>query len=238
MLLTSTPQTDILVGNETLKGVLRTPVGAQILVVACHGYMSSSDHPTITAISSELNARGMATFSFNFTSSNPVDIPRQAADLKAIIERFRPEFADIVLLGNSFGAISAAIAARAPGVGGLITVNGFFGSGELGPRFISNYRKFRIMTQLHPAYRAIDRFHQCEFLPASINCPTFVIHSRSDEVVFQVQSTNFYDQLTCSSQFFELQDADHNISDPTDSQDIVRRIAEWIESRESNTAET
>lgn len=228
MPLNAVQQTSILVGDGILTGVLRVPVGAQILVIACHGYMSSGSHPTITAISGDLNTRGVATFTFNFTSRNPVDVPRQVADLEQIIEKFSRDYADVVLLGNSFGAISASIAARTQLVSGLITINGFFGSGELGPRFSSNYRKFRLMTRLHPSYRAIDRYHQSEFQPQSITCPTLVIHSRSDEMVFIVQSKDFHDRLTCPSQFYELQNGDHNISEPDDIKDIIQRVGDWI----------
>lgn len=69
------------------------------LLVICHGYKSSPNHPGIVATAHGLNRKGHATFTFRFSGKNPLDLERQVGDIQNIAEHFA-NYDSIVLIGG------------------------------------------------------------------------------------------------------------------------------------------
>src|SRR5437868_3927137 len=103
------------------------------LIVICHGFNDSRENPTIVAVTDGLNKYGYSTFTFNFSdNTGGFDVEHQVQDVARVVAHFE-QYKEIVLLGGSFAALTAAIATiKAPRVRGLITLNGFFGEDRLG----------------------------------------------------------------------------------------------------------
>jgi pimeloyl-ACP methyl ester carboxylesterase len=180
--------------GKRLSGELMKECSDQ-LVVVCHGYKSSGSTPTISALTKGLNQRGYSTFAFDFPKDSEVDVRQQVSDIANILRHF-PEYKGFVLLAASYGALSASIAAmKLPKVGGLITVNGFFGTSRLGKQHLRAYIMFRLASLAIPRYRNIWRYYRKELHPESLSVPVLVIHSKIDQVVFFEQSQHFYEKV-------------------------------------------
>ena len=200
------------------------------LIVACHGYWGSSEDPTIVAIATGLNEASHDTVTFNFSkNTGGFDIEHQMQDIAHIVEFFR-DYEEIILFATSLGALTAAIATiQITKVKGLITLNGFFGGGQLGQTHRKNYLKFRAAALVIPKYRGILKFYEGRLQPALIETPTLVIHSKADKYVYIVQSRTFYDQLTSPKQFVELRTANHGVTSPKDREKVITVINNWLD---------
>ena len=119
--------------NEKIHGVLKEKNTSGLLMIVCHGYNSSKDHPAIVTITDKLYKMGHSTFSFNFSkSAQAFNLKEQIADIKDISNFFK-KYNKIIILSASYGALNGAIAiTQLSKIKGLITVNGFFGSIKLG----------------------------------------------------------------------------------------------------------
>lgn len=214
--------------SRHVRGELKAGRSKKRLVVICHGYQSSSAHPALVAITEGLNQRGHATFTFDFSKGSELDLEQQANDIVWIAEHFR-EYQEIVLCAGSFGALSAVIATlRSPRIGGLVTINGFFGSSQLGARIRRTFRIFRLLTLFSPRHSKMWRFYKQSFRPAKIVVPTLVVHAKHDEVVLFGQSRHFFDTLTAPKTFEVLMDADHNLSAPADVATVITVVDAWL----------
>jgi alpha-beta hydrolase superfamily lysophospholipase len=220
-----TVPTDIQAG---LSGTLQYGKTSKQLLIICHGYQSSSEHPALVAIADGMVAAGKAVFTFNFSGSDSLDVAKQVLDIEAIISHFANDYAEIILIGGSFGALSSAIAAHSSKVAGLVTLNGFFGTGQLGKEFRSSFRLFKILALVSPRHRKIWHYLKRLLQPETITVPVLVIHSPSDEMVSIRQSRDFYNKLRSSKKFVELDDPDHNLSSPSAIDTIVRSVVSWL----------
>lgn len=215
--------------NNKLAGEWRHTTSRKQLIVVCHGYQGSSEDPTIVAITDGLNKKGHDTFTFNFSeNTGGFDIEHQFNDIVQIVDYFK-SYDQLVLLGGSFAALTAAIATiKLPAIKGLITLNGFFGTGDLGQDHRKLYLKFRAAALLIPKYRKILKYFKQELQPAMIAAPVLVIHSKVDKHVFIKQSQGFYEQLTVPKHFVKLEDANHGVTSPQDRQKVVSEIHKWL----------
>lgn len=215
--------------DGSLSGELRYNRPTEQLIIVCHGYKSSRHHRALTAITQGLVERGYAAFNFNFSDTTGFDVPAQVADIALIVSHFKHEYSGITLLAGSFGALSAAIAAKSPDISGLITINGFFGSPSLGPKFKPSYTAFRLFAFVSKRHRTIWKYFRRELAPGQLTVPVLMVHSESDEMVFIQQSEDFFDRVTSSKRFLRLKSADHNLSSPADTVIIVSEIDSWMQ---------
>ena len=213
--------------KNDLTGELHYKNPSSHLLVICHGYKSSPTHPGIVATTRGLNKRGHATFTFHFSGTNPLDLEPQVRDIHIIAKHFT-SYNSITLIGASFGALSSAVASTSAHIRGLITVNGFFGSSKLGRQLYSTFATFQLLRIVHPKYRNVWKFFQRSFQPSQIKVPTLVIHSVIDDTVLINQSRSFYRQLTGLKQFAELEAADHGLTLPGNTEEVVAIIDEWL----------
>lgn len=202
------------------------------LIIVCHGYQGSSEDPTIIAITEGLNKKGYATFTFNFSeNTGGFDIEHQVNDVMQIIDYFE-EYRELILLANSFAALTAAIVTiKSSRISRLITLNGFFGKKDVGQDHRKTYVKFRVAALLIPTYRKILKYFKRELKPNRIKVPFLAIHSKVDEFVYIKQSRDFYKQVTAPKQFIELEEADHGITSSTDRQIVVSEIDKWLNAK-------
>jgi alpha-beta hydrolase superfamily lysophospholipase len=212
----------------TITGKLRYRQPTDQLIIVCHGYRSSSDHPAIVTITEGLNKRGYATFIFNFSDESGLNLEHQVKDIAHVASYFK-DYPKIILMAASFGALSSAIAAaELQRVSGLVTINGFFGSGKLGRKIRSTYLTFRLLTMISPGHKRTWIFYKRGFQPYKIAVPALVLHAEGDRVVSMAQSKDFYDKLTSSKQFTILKEADHHLSSDEAKNEVLTLIDQWL----------
>ncbi len=199
------------------------------LIVICHGYQSTQKDTTLVAITKGLNDSGFDTVTFNFSPNvGGFDIEHQVGDVAQVVEFFN-DYNEIILFAASFGALTSAIATiHLPRVSRLITLNGFFGEGKLGPRYIKEYRKFRVASFITPTYRRIWRYYRRELRPERIKVPVLVMYSLVDPDVYHIQSKKFFDGLKSQKSVVELQKSNHGVSDETDRNTVIAEIVSWL----------
>ncbi len=219
----------ISLSNDRLVGEWHHHKPATQLIIICHGFKDTSENPTLVAIANGLNKHGHDTFAFNFSkNTGGFDIKHQVQDIAKIVEHFN-RYDQIVLLAASFGALTAAIATiQIPKVAKLITLNGFFGTGQLGDKHRKSYVKFRIAATALPKFRRILTYYKRELRPAEISVPTLVVHTQVDESVSIEQSRTFYEQLTATKHFITLKTANHGITAPADRDAVISKIDRWL----------
>lgn len=212
--------------DNRVTGSLFVPTKAKTLLVICHGYKSSSDHPTIRTLTEVLGKKGNATYSFNFSGNQPLDIESQVEDIRHIVKHFK-KYQNIVLVAGSFGVLSSAIAAKELPIQGLVTINGYFGAMPIG-KMRKSYIGFRLLATMNPRYKRIAQYIKQELQPQKITIPTLVIHTKVDEVVPIAQSQNFFKQLGGPKQFIELQMANHDLVRTIELQTVIDGIITWL----------
>jgi len=213
--------------RDDLVGELRQGTSTK-LIVFCHGYRSSSKHPALLTLSKGLHQKGHSTFAFDFSGTDPMDIPGQVRDIQAVTASFRKEYAEIILLAGSFGALPAAISATQADIDGLIAINGFFGFMPLGRAYQSKYILFRLLTLVAPAQRRIWNYYRQAFDPAKVTVPVIVLHAADDMVVPIVQSRKFFHALRSPKKFVRLTHADHHLSRAAYTDEVLEEVLTWL----------
>jgi len=211
-------------------GALSHPPHAHQLVILCHGYKSSSRQKALAIIADDLFQQGYAVYTFDFPALHPADLEAQVTVIKNIYAHFTSKYADISLIGASFGALVSSIAAaELPGLSNLITINGFFGLPRIGRKYIFTYTTFIFLAVLHARYRSTFSYYKTHFQPQAITAPTFVVHSRADKVVSIRQSRHFYKKLHSIKQFHALTKASHALSNPRHARHVAAHIHTWLQ---------
>lgn len=217
--------------NEKIIGILKEKNPSETLIVVCHGFKSSKKHPANGSITDKLYAMGHATFSFDFSpSAQGINIAQQVSDIQDTVAFFK-KYKHIILLAGSFGALSAAIVVtQRPNIKGLITINGFFGSGKLGKKQRRLVFLFRLMALFRPQVKTAWKFLKENYQPEKVTCPTLVIHAKYDKEVLIAQSQDFFKRVTGKKAFHVLENADHHLTRESYRQEIAVTIDHWLKS--------
>ncbi|MDB5176201.1 MAG: OsmC family protein [Candidatus Saccharibacteria bacterium] len=215
--------------NNNLTGKWSHASSRKQLIIVCHGYQGSSKDPTIIAITHGLNKKGHDTFTFNFSeNTGGFDIKHQVGDVAQIVNHFK-DYNELILLAGSFAALTVAIATiQLSRINRLITLNGFFGQGDVGQEHRKTYIKFRVAALIIPKYRKILLYYKSRLQPERIAVPVLVIHSKVDKYVFIKQSQDFYRQVTSPKHFVELDNANHGLTSQKDRKMVVSEIDKWL----------
>lgn len=215
--------------KEKITGILKERSSSTPLIIVCHGYKGSNEHPAIKAITDKLYNMGHATFAFNFSqSAQGVALIQQVADLHDIIAHFK-DHRKVILLAGSFGSLSTVIAATTSSyVQGLITVNGFFGSRQLGLLLLKEYILFQLISAFSHSYKKNWRYLQEHLKPEKITMKTLMMHAKHDKDVAFSQSKNFYQKITAPKEFYQLDTADHNLTTDSYQQETAEVIDHWM----------
>ena len=109
-------------GNKISGNLQKKEPNRQLLII-CHGYKITQEHPALKTIAQKLHKKGHAVFTFNFSDDKTgLNLPQQVSDIRAVIAHFKT-YEEIILLAGSFGALSTAIVAtNSPKVKSLITI--------------------------------------------------------------------------------------------------------------------
>jgi alpha-beta hydrolase superfamily lysophospholipase len=215
--------------HETpIHGELHTVTGAKQLLVFCHGFRTSQEHPALQAIAQGLHKKGYDVFTFNFSDETGFNLPHQVADITLIAQHFAA-YKKIIVLAGSLGALGAAIATQnEPHITSLVSINGFFGKGQLSGQMRTVYWMFRLLTPIKSQYRNFWRFYKTNFQPERINVPVLVMHSNLDEVVRPSQSQFFFHALAGPKKFIELERSNHELTEGGEITKIIKTIDDWI----------
>jgi hypothetical protein len=217
--------------NEEICGKLKEKKSSEALIICCHGYKSSGDHPAIASITNKLYEMGHSMFVFNFSkSAQGANLMQQVSDIKDITAYFK-NYKNIIILAGSFGALSGAIATpQIPKIKGLITVNGFFGSGKLGSPFLKEYILFRTAAIFNKSYKAVFDFIKSDYQPEKITIKTLVIYAKRDETVSPSQSKNFFKRAMGKKELYILEESDHDLTQEAYRQETAVVINDWLRS--------
>ena len=226
---------DIVFNNssgEKIKGILKRRNKTKTLLIVCHGYKSSRNHPAIESITDKLYKMGDATFSFNFSkSAQGVDLKRQVEDIKDIANFFQ-DYNDILILAGSFGALSGTIAAiQSPKIKGIITVNGFFGKPLLGVNLFLIYLLFKIKMLFNTTDRNTWSYLKNEYVPEILSKDSLILHGGNDKEVFISQSKDYYKKVKGNKKFYILKSADHHLTHEKYRQETAEQIDKWLKNR-------
>lgn len=219
--------------GEQITGILKEKNTSSPLIIVCHGYKSSQNHPAIESITDKLYEMGHATFAFNFSKSGQgANLIQQVSDINDIVNHLKKNSRKIIILAGSFGALSGAIAAiQSPAITGLITVNGFFGSKKLGNYLLREYFLFRTISFFHKAYRDSWKFLKKEYIPEKLKVSTLVLHARNDKEVLFIQSQEFFKKIAGEKDFFILETADHHLTQESYREEVAQLIDSWMKRR-------
>lgn len=224
--------TDIVIpkiNKEEIIGVLKEKEPSKMLIIVCHGYNSSKEHPALASITNKLYDMGHSVFSFTFSrGARGIHVQQQIADIKDIVSYFR-KYSSIIILAGSFGALDGAIATtKLSKITGLITVNGFFGSSKLGFNYLKIFVVMKILSFFIPSYRKIWKYLQKNYQPENIMCDTLVLHAKHDEGVSFAQSQEFFKKIAGKKEFHILENADHHLTKESYRQEVADVIDKWL----------
>ncbi|HSA84203.1 MAG TPA: alpha/beta hydrolase [Patescibacteria group bacterium] len=215
--------------GEKIKGLLKQTKPSRVLLLIGHGFKSSKEHPATVGVTDRLYTMGHSSFSFDFSkSAQNFNLKEQVEDIIDII-RYFSIYKEFVLLAPSLGALSMVIAARQSAkVKGLIPINGFFGTAQLGGSIIKEYLLFRLLVIFNKQYKKSWNYFKQNYQPEKINCKVLVIHAQHDDVVFIAQSKTFFNKLAGKKEMYISESADHHLSSAADKQEIAEVIDRWL----------
>ncbi len=215
--------------GEKIKGILKEKNTSGPLLIVGHGLNSSKEHPASEGITDRLYTMGHSSFSFDFSkSAQNFSLKEQVSDILDIINHFS-NYKENVLLAPSLGVLSMVITAKqSEKVTGLITINGFFGTAQLGLEILKTYLLFRVLVFINKRYKENWKYFKQQYKPKKINCKTLVIHARHDEVVFISQSNSFFRKLGGKKEFHILEKGDHNLTQESTKQETADVIDRWL----------
>jgi len=220
--------------GEKIEGILKEKGPSESLMLVGHGLNSSQDHPATISITDKLYDMGHSTFFFNFSNNaRGFNLNEQVIDIKDITNYFR-NYKEIIVLAPSFGALNSAISAlKIPKIKGLITVNGFFGSEQLGKKLLKKYLFFRLMVFLKKEYRNNWKYFKDNYKPEDLICNTLIIHCVNDEEVSYVQSKEFFKKAGGKKELYLVGKGDHHLTKDAYRQEIAEKINQWIKANKN-----
>jgi len=200
------------------------------LIILCHGYKSSKDHPALKKIADRLFQNGYSVFRFDFTGHGEsegkiqINIIQQFKDIKAVIKYFE-EYDNFILIGASFSGFIASIAAyKCKKVSRLITINGLFYLKNFGLK----YFLLKVESILNRKINKQLTFYSDYFKPELIKIPTLVIHVKNDRILDVKQSMQFYSSLKNDRKYVVLEEGDHHLSKQRYINNVVDEIRKWL----------
>lgn len=204
------------------------------LVMLLHGFGADHSHSTISGIASYLSSRNISVLTFDLVGhgerrgGNPFDILSHVRDIGIIVRHFTA-YKNIILVGGSFGALTAAIAAAAvSGIHALVTINGFFTYGLPLGKYRKIYLKFRVSALFPTVYRKIWSFVKRGIRVSQIQIPTLVLYADSDTDVSSSESIRFHESLRCRKKILCIPKANHDLTRTGNTEYAGKAIADWM----------
>lgn len=240
--------------GHRVASVLTAPdAGTDRIAVLCHGFLSGKHSTTNKTLSRLLDARGVATFAFDFFGQGESDGPFEAltttqavGQAMAALDLVRQKgFTRVGLMGSSFGGLVAILAAaqrqdlaclalKCPVVDFAEELRLSFGEHELArwkdtgtiPNIMGGPDRIRLRYTFYD-----DCLRQIAYGPArTITAPTLIVQGDQDECVPLHQSRDLYDALQAPKRLELLPGADHQFTKTEDFHRMTTLIADWLSS--------
>ena len=232
-----------------LVGRLERPAGeASAMVLLVHCFTCSKDLKALGWISRALVERGMAVFRFDFTGLGEsegdfadTDFSSNLEDLAFAGDFLREKFeAPKVLVGHSLGgaAVLAAAKKEFPEAVAVATIGAPCDTEHLGDLLVERApelaRDGEAVVQLGPSRFTVRRQllddlreqRQRERI-GELGKALLVLHSPIDEVVGVDHARRIYEAARHPKSFVSLDDADHQLTDPSDARYVAEVLAAW-----------
>lgn len=221
------------------------------IVVLCHGFLSNKNSTTNKTLTRLLNARGIATYRFDFfgqgeSEGHFEDITTTLAVGQAnaaINNVLSMGYNAIGLAGSSFGGLVAILTAaqrqdiaclalKCPVVDFAEELRLEFGPDEMArwqatdtiQNIMGGSERVRLKYRLYE-----DCLHLAAYGPATgITTPTLIVQGQKDELVPLHQSQKLFDLLRGPKRIDLLPEADHQFTRAEDFHAMTTSITEWL----------
>ena len=221
------------------------------IVVLCHGFLSNKNSTTNRTLTRMLNARGIATYRFDFFGQGESegrfeDITTTLAVGQAnaaIDDVLSKDYHTIGLAGSSFGGLVAILTAahrqdiaclalKCPVVDFAEELRLEFGPVEMArwqatdtiQNNMGGPERVRLKYRLYE-----DSLRQAAYGPASgMTTPTLIVQGQKDELVPLHQSQKLFDLLRGPKRIDLLPEADHQFTRAEDFHAMTTAITEWL----------
>jgi pimeloyl-ACP methyl ester carboxylesterase len=224
---------------------------SRIVVVLCHGFLSSKSSTTNKTLTRLLNQAGFATFRFDFFGQGEseglfedITVSLAVGQAHAAVTLMRSKgYATIGLMGSSFGGLVAilttaqrqdiaSLALKCPVVDFAEELRLEFGPDELArwestgtvPNFMGGTDRVRLKFGLYE-----DCLRHIAYEPASrIVAPTLIVQGAKDELVPLHQSQRLLEALRGRKRLDLLPEADHQFTRGEDFRAMTAAITDWL----------
>ncbi len=221
------------------------------LAVLCHGFLSGKRSTTNKTLARLLNARGIATFAFDFFGQGESEGPFETLTTTAAVTQAmaaldlmqQKGFTKLGLMGSSFGGLVATLTAakrhdlaclalKCPVVDFAEELRLTLGDAEMAtwqstdtiPNIMGGTERIRLRYAFYE-----DCLRRIAYDPAkTITAPTLIVQGDQDECVPLHQSQQLAAALTCPSHMELLPGADHQFTKVADFNRMTTLIADWL----------
>ncbi|MFC1665315.1 alpha/beta fold hydrolase [Pseudomonadota bacterium] len=234
--------------GEQLAALLESPASAPTsYALFAHCFTCSKDIAAATRISKSLAAKGIAVLRFDFTGLGNsegdfanTNFSSNIDDLVSAANHMREEFATPeLLIGHSLGGAAVLSAAhKIPETKAVVTIGAPSDPQHLSHLFSDTRaqiesqgkatvslagRKFTIKKQFVDDLQEQNLHKNIHTLRKAL----LIFHSPIDDIVEIENAANIYQAAVHPKSFISLDNADHLLSKPADSQYVAETIAAW-----------
>jgi len=238
-------------GHQVSAILSRSDHPAQPIAILCHGFLSNKNSTTNKTLTRLLNARGIATFRFDFFGQGASEglfedittslaIGQAMAAIHSVLSR---GYKTIGLVGSSFGGLVsilttaqrqdiACLALKCPVVDFAEELRLEFGPDEMVrwketdtiPNILGGTERVRLKFRLYE-----DCLQRVAYDAATmITTPTLIVQGQKDETVPLHQSQKLFNLLNGPKQMNLLPEADHQFTRAEDFHAMTTSISEWL----------
>ncbi|MBS0484709.1 MAG: OsmC family protein [Proteobacteria bacterium] len=234
--------------GQSLSGLLEIPSGAiKSYALFAHCFTCSKDNPAAARIALALADRGIAVLRFDFTGlgnsqgdfSN-TNFSSNLQDLLAAARYLEQHYAaPALLIGHSLGGAAVlAVAQDLPSVKAVTTIGAPATAAHVKHLFADSYRKLQSeeSVQVELAGRSfkirrqfIDDLEQYNSVAhiGALRKALLIVHSPLDEIVSIDEAGRIFAAAKHPKSFVSLDQADHLLSNPQDSQYVAEVLSAW-----------
>ncbi len=216
--------------KSVIHGDLHMNKNSRKLVILCHGFKDSKDSPSIKRLAGILGKK-FNVYRFTFTDRENPFLPEEADNISLVLEKFRPLYKEIIIVGASLGGLSVFLnIPKNPMVDRLILINPFI---FLFKRVNWKFTKMIIgLLLLYPfsiKVRENINYYFKKLRPELVKIPTLVLTAKNDKIVSPVHGQVIYNQIKSTNKKIIMDDiVDHGLTKDYYRQRISKYVINWI----------
>jgi uncharacterized protein len=228
--------------GQKLVGMLHGELG-DVLVISCHGMLSTKDGPKHVTLATQLAGRGIPTFRFDFAGRGEsqgdlfdITYSGELEDLQAAIECFAQRGVQrFALFGSSMGgSVALLAAARDERIVCVATLAAIARTEDIEERYPESVRAWEQQGYIDTSEGKVGRqlyddamTHDVLSGVRILHAPLLVIHGEEDEVVPSADAHDI--ASTARNACLELvAGADHEFSQPDHLRAAMRQVSEFV----------